>query len=121
MADDQALTICRREDLERSGNWLLVRRSLGVASFGMNIVEIAPGDRIPEHDELGRDQEEVFMILEGSPTVVVDGQEHDAPAGTLVRFAPQLSRTILNKGSEPATVLMVSAPTTSGYQPMDWA
>ena len=58
------LTIRRRDDLERTGNWLLARRSLGLTAFGMNLVEIPPGERIPEHDETDRDQEEVFLVLE---------------------------------------------------------
>ena len=49
--DLDGVTIRRREDLERTGNWLLARRSLGLSSFGMNLVEIPPGERIPEHDE----------------------------------------------------------------------
>ena len=64
--DLDGVTIRRREDLERTGNWLLARRSLGLSSFGMNLVEIPPGERIPEHDESDRDQEEVFIFLDGS-------------------------------------------------------
>jgi quercetin dioxygenase-like cupin family protein len=119
--DLEGVTIRRREDLERTGNWLLVRRSLGVDSFGMNLVEIAPGERIPEHDETGRDQEEVFLVLEGSPSLVVDGREIETPAGTFARLDPHLSRTVVNHGDEPAAVLIISAPRTSGYEPMDWA
>jgi quercetin dioxygenase-like cupin family protein len=119
--DLQGVTIRRREDLERTGNWLLVRRSLGVDSFGMNLVEIAPGERIPEHDETDRDQEEVFLVLEGSPSLVVDGREIETPAGTFARLDPHLSRTVVNHSEEPAAVLIVSAPRTSGYEPMDWA
>jgi uncharacterized cupin superfamily protein len=115
------LTIRRREDLERSGNWMLARRSLGLSSFGMNLVDIPPGERIPEHDETDRDQEEVFLILSGSPSLVVDGREIETPAGTLARLDPQLTRTIVNRGEEPASVLIVSAPRTSGYEPLDWA
>jgi quercetin dioxygenase-like cupin family protein len=119
--DLEGVTIRRREDLERTGNWLLVRRSLGVDSFGINLVEIPPGERIPEHDETGRDQEEIFLVLEGSPSLVVDGREIEAPAGTFARLDPQLSRTVVNHGDEPAAVLIVSAPRTSGYEPMEWA
>ena len=36
-------TIAHREELERAGNWALVRRSLGCQAFGVNLVEIAPG------------------------------------------------------------------------------
>jgi quercetin dioxygenase-like cupin family protein len=119
--DLEGVTIRRREDLERTGNWLLVRRSLGVDSFGVNLVEIPPGERIPEHDETGRDQEEVFLVLEGSPSLVVDGREIEAPAGTFARLDPHLTRTVVNHGDEPASVLIISAPRTSGYEPMDWA
>lgn len=119
--DLEGLTIRRREDLERTGNWLLARRSLGLSAFGMNVVEIPPGERIPEHDETGRDQEEVFIVLEGSPSLVVDGREIETPAGTFARLDPELRRTVVNRGDEVAAVLIVSAPRTSGYVPMDWA
>jgi uncharacterized cupin superfamily protein len=120
MSDQDGLTIRRREELERTGNWLLARRSLGLSAFGINLVEIPPGERIPEHDETGRDQEEVFVVLSGSPTLLVDGVRHDAPAGTFARLDPQLRRTVVNDGDEPASVLIVSAPRSSGYEPMSW-
>jgi uncharacterized cupin superfamily protein len=113
-------TILHRDELERDGGWALCRRSLGLSSFGMGLVEIPAGSSIPEHDETRRDQEEVFLVLSGSPTVVIDGHEHPAPAGTFVRLDPPLRRTIVNRGEETANVLIVSAPTTSGYEPMDW-
>jgi quercetin dioxygenase-like cupin family protein len=117
----EGLTIRRREEFERSGKWLLARRGLGLSSFGMNLVEIPPGDQIPEHDESERDHEEVFIVLSGAATLVVEGQEHDAPAGTFARLDPPLRRTVVNRGGEMAAVLIVSAPRTSGYEPLSWA
>ncbi len=114
-------TIAHREELERSGNWTLVRRSLDCQAFGVNLVEIPPGASIPEHDETGRDQEELFFVISGSPTLVIDGGEHSAPAGTFARLDPAHRRTVRNHHSQPASVLIVSAPTTSGYKPMEWA
>jgi uncharacterized cupin superfamily protein len=119
--DLEGVTIRRREDMERTGNWLLVRRSLGLDAFGMNLVEIPPGERIPEHDEIDRDQEEVFLVLEGSPSLVVDGREIEAPAGTFARLDPELRRTVVNNGEDTAAVLIMSAPRSSGYEPMGWA
>lgn len=82
-----AYTIVHLDDLERPfPKWALARRSLGLASFGMNVCELEPGESIPEHDEVDRDQEEVFLTLAGD-----------------------------------ATVLIVSAPRTSGYRPLEWA
>ena len=121
MADDSGFTIVHRDDFERDGKWLLARRSLGLRSFGMNMVEIAPGDSITEHDEIDRDQEEVFIVISGHAVVVIDGEEQQAPAGTFVRVDPELRRNVVNKGDDHATVLIASAPRSSGYEPMGWA
>ena len=114
-------TMAHRDELERTGNWALVRRSLGCSAFGVNLVEIPPGESIPEHDETDRDQEELFFVVDGAPVLVVDGEEHPAPAGTFARLDPGLRRTVRNPDDVPASVLIMSAPRTSGYEPMGWA
>jgi uncharacterized cupin superfamily protein len=113
--------LAHQDDCETVGNWRLVRRTLALGAFGINIVDIPPGEQIPEHDETSRDQEEVFYVLSGSPTLVIDGENHPAPAGTFARLDPVHSRTVENGGEEPASVLIVSAPRSSGYEPMEWA
>jgi mannose-6-phosphate isomerase-like protein (cupin superfamily) len=113
--------IGHQDELERAGNWTLVRRALGCRSFGVNLVEIAPGESIPEHDETGRDQEEIFFFVSGSPSMVIDGQEHPVESGTFARLDPARRRTVRNAGAEPSAVLIISAPTSSGYRPMEWA
>ena len=117
----EPLTICHLDELETNGSWGLVRRTLGVSAFGLNVVDIAAGASIPEHDETGRDQEEVFLTLAGSPTLVVDGTDHALPPGTFARLAPEPRRTVRNDGPGTARVLIMSAPQTSGYVPMGWA
>jgi mannose-6-phosphate isomerase-like protein (cupin superfamily) len=117
----EGYVVAHRDELERNGDWSLVRRSLDVRSFGVNLVEIAPGGTIPEHDETGRDQEELFFVVSGSPVLVIDGAELPAVAGTFARVDPSHRRTVRNRGEETASVLIVSAPRTSGYVPMDWA
>lgn len=109
------------DECETSGNWQLVRRTLGVDAFGVNVVTIAPGEQIPEHDEMSRDQEEVFYILNGRPTLVIDGEDYPTRDETFARLDPAHSRTVRNDGDEPASVLIISAPRSSGYEPMDWA
>jgi uncharacterized cupin superfamily protein len=113
--------LTHRDDCERAGNWTLVRRALGLRSFGINLVEIPPGEQIPEHDETARDQEEVFYVVSGSPTLVVDGEDHATRAGSFARLDPEHPRTMRNDGRTPASVLIVSAPRSSGYEPMEWA
>lgn len=118
---DRTFTIVRGDDLEKSGDWLLARRSLGLSAFGLNLVDIQPGEQIPEHDETERDQEEVFVMLSGEATIVIDGDEHVMTEGTFARLDPELRRTVANRSSRPARLLIASAPRTSGYEPMDWA
>jgi uncharacterized cupin superfamily protein len=115
-------TIMHIEDFERPWpKWSLARRSLGVSSFGMNVCHLEPGEDIPEHHEAERDHEEVFIVLEGSPAMVIEGEEHPLRPGSFARLDPTLMRTVRNVGSEPATVLIVSAPRSSGYEPLSWA
>jgi uncharacterized cupin superfamily protein len=113
--------LAQRAECETIGNWQLVRRTLELQSFGINIVEIVSGEQIPEHDEIDRDQEELFLVLGGEPTLVIDGEDHPAPTGTFARLDPEHKRTLRNDGEQPAEVLIASAPRTSGYEPMSWA
>jgi uncharacterized cupin superfamily protein len=117
----EGYAIAHSDELERTGSWRLVRRSLGLHSFGVNLVEVAPGDTLPEHDEVDRDQEELFYVISGNPSLLIDGAEHALPAGTFARLDPPHRRTVRNTGDEPALVLIASAPSTSGYEPMEWA
>ena len=114
-------TIAALDDAERTGGWHLVRRALGLQAFGLNVVRIAPGTRIPEHDETERDQEEVFVTLSGAPHMLLDGERRELPQWTFARVDPAIRRTVANDGGEEAVVLIASAPRTSGYDAMEWA
>jgi quercetin dioxygenase-like cupin family protein len=119
-------TIKRREELELmegSGNatWHLIRRPLELEAFGINMVEIGPGGQIPEHTESGSGEIEVYAILEGNGKFRLDGEDHEAPAGTFVRMNPEVSRTIVNDSDAPVTALLIGVPADSGYEAAaDW-
>jgi uncharacterized cupin superfamily protein len=113
--------LAHRAECKTVGNWQLVRRTLELDSFGINIVQIPVGEQIPEHDELERDQEEIFYVLSGEPTLVIDGEDYAMAAGAFARLDPEHKRTMRNDGDDQADVLIVSAPRTSGYEPMEWA
>jgi len=114
-------TIAHTDDLAREGAWLLARRTLDVRSFGINLVDVPPGGSLPAHDETESAQEEVYLVLGGRPTILIGDLEHEAGPGTFVRLDPEPVRSVVNRGTEPARLLMVSAPTSSGFAPMDWA
>jgi uncharacterized cupin superfamily protein len=110
------------EEMEGSGGatWRLARKTLGAEAFGFNVVDIEAGGEIPAHDHTGDNQEEVFVILEGDGTILTDGEEHDAPAGTFCRFAPEVNRTIRNRSDANVRALLIGVPVDSGYTGMGW-
>jgi quercetin dioxygenase-like cupin family protein len=124
MAD--GYTIVHRDEfevMEGSGDatWRLARKALGESAFGFNLVEIAPGGEIPEHDETGSGQHELFIVLEGEGTLRLGGEEHAAPAGTFAAIEPPVSRTILNRSDAPVTALLIGVEPDGGYSPPSWA
>ncbi len=121
MTEGEGFTIKKREELESmegSGEctWHLVRRPLGLEAFGINLVEIGAGGQIPEHDEEGSGQVEVFGVLDGQAKFRLNGEDHEAPAGSFVRMDPGVTRTIVNESDAPVTALLIGAPAESGYQ-----
>jgi uncharacterized cupin superfamily protein len=111
------------ERMEGSGEctWLLARKALGTGAFGYNLVEIAPGGQIPAHDEGQSGQVELYAILEGVAVMLLDGEEHPAPAGTFVSLEPAANRQILNRSEAPVTALLIGVQPEGGYEPMSWA
>ncbi|HEY5814811.1 MAG TPA: cupin domain-containing protein [Solirubrobacterales bacterium] len=111
------------ESMEGSGGatWKLARKALGTTAFGYNLVEIASGGEIPEHDENESGQVELYAILEGEAVMRLDGEEHPAPAGTFASIEPPAKRTILNRSDAPVTALLIGVEPDGGYEPMSWA
>lgn len=77
--------------------------ALGVGSFGVNLIALAPRqcNRIHAH----RSQEEVYVVLEGELTLVVEGVEHRFGPDSAVRVGPAVRRQLANTGSERVVLL----------------
>jgi quercetin dioxygenase-like cupin family protein len=119
-------TIKHRDEFERmegsgDANWLLARKALGTSAFGYNLVEISPGGQIPEHDESGGGQVELYVVLEGEAVMRLDGEDHPAPAGTFASIEPAATRTILNRSEDKVVALLIGVEPDGGYEPMSWA
>jgi hypothetical protein len=76
------------------------RAELGVTAWGMQVLTLPPGwDGYPSHDHgpaaYDPDQEEVYVPLEGSATLVADGVEYDLRPGSMARVGPTQLRRIL--------------------------
>jgi uncharacterized cupin superfamily protein len=97
MSDDLAPGLSFAQlDPAGEGRFQTLRRELGVSTFGLNLIRMEPGNRgrIHTHER----QEEVYVVLEGTLSLVVEGEEHDAAPLTAVRVAPAVRRQLLNRG-----------------------
>ena len=90
-------------------------------AFGVNLVDIPPGESIPEHDETERDQEELFFVISGSPDAGDRRRGASCSGGHVRARRPRAPPYRPQRRLGALLVLIVSAPTTSGYTPMDWA
>lgn len=119
------MSVARLSDLPRieaAGDpaWTPIRHLLGLGAFGVNAWHgDAVGDLvIEEHDEEGL-HEELYVVLAGRATFVVDGTEHDAPTGTLVAVAPSRTR-VAHAAEAGTTVLAIGATPGEAFAPSDW-
>jgi uncharacterized cupin superfamily protein len=91
--------------IDRAGGerFQALRRELGVRTFGMNLIVLAPGQRgrIHAHER----QEEVYLVLEGELTLLVEGAEHVLGPDRLVRVGPPVRRQLVNAGTAPLVLL----------------
>ena len=89
--------------------WKPVRRTLGITAFGINAyTAAAPGDDVVEdHTEEALGHEEVYVVVSGHAVFTVDGEEVDAPAGTLVFLDDPAQRRAAVAREAGTTVLAV--------------
>lgn len=93
-----------RLDPDGADRFLTLRRQLGVSSFGMNQIVLQPGQRGRIHRH--HHQEEVYVVLEGQLSLIVEGEESELGADEMVRIAPRLRRQLVNRG--PGRVVLLA-------------
>jgi mannose-6-phosphate isomerase-like protein (cupin superfamily) len=84
-----------------------IRRHLGARSLGVNRLELQPCQRMRVH--LHEHQEEIYFVLSGTLTLIVEEVEHAVPVGTLARIGPSVRRQVANRGDTPVVVLAFGA------------
>jgi mannose-6-phosphate isomerase-like protein (cupin superfamily) len=92
----------------------IVRLSDALRHSRANVWRYAPGARGRRH--LESVQEEVFVVLEGSPTALLGDPPERVrlPRGSVVLLEPGTAVQIANDGGEDAVVLIVGAPPEPG-------
>jgi hypothetical protein len=93
-------------------DWRPVRDHLGILGFGVNaFLGASPGDRVVElHDEGGAGHAELYVVVRGAARFVIDGGEHEVPAGSVVLVAPASTREAFATRPDTAVLVIGAAP-----------
>ena len=83
-----------------------LRDPLDCEKLGVTILDANPGWTGMEHDHGEDGQEEVYLLLDGSATVTVEGDDVDLSAGEALRIPADATRQIHNGDTESRFVLV---------------
>ena len=109
-------------DIRRPNGWSPIRRELGVGSFGINAwtAPEAGADIVGEHDETRSGHEELYLVVAGRARFTVDGEDVDAPAGTVVFVRDPASKRKAVASEAGTTVLSVGGKVGEPYEARAW-
>jgi quercetin dioxygenase-like cupin family protein len=104
--------------------WRPVRHHFGIEAFGAGSWHGKAGaELIEEHTELvenADEHEEIYLVFRGHATFTVDGEEIDAPAGTVVAVPdPAVTRKAVAR-EDGTAILAVGAPKGRAYEVSPW-
>lgn len=112
----RVVDVAEVEPSDPGGAVRFMRRALGACAFGINQFDLPPGASGPEHDEVRSAQEEVYVVLAGSGSLMLGGEAVELIPGRYVRVAPSVSRR-LSAGPDGVSMVVVGAPIGGGYEP----
>jgi hypothetical protein len=102
----------------------LVRVGLDLSAFGVNVLDIGPDYVTTDHTESESGQEELYLVLRGSATLLVGppGEEErvELAPEVVARVAPE-SRRLFHTGSEGARLLIVGGAPGKAYEAQEWS
>jgi mannose-6-phosphate isomerase-like protein (cupin superfamily) len=87
-----------------------------MGSFGLDCEQVAfTWRRMPpqtggkgSYGHRHKTQEEVYFVASGTLVFKLEDEIMDVPAGTIVRVAPEVARSVWNEGPDDAVLIMVS-------------
>lgn len=123
----KTIRIAEIEPIQVAGGeleWRPIRRALGIEAFGINAYTADAGELVvEEHDETGAGagkHEELYVVVTGRATFTVDGEELDAPVGTLVFLDDPKERRGARAVEDGTTVLAIGGTRGEGFRVSPW-
>jgi quercetin dioxygenase-like cupin family protein len=99
--------------------WRPVRRRFGITAFGTNAYTADAGQRVVEEHAEQDNHQEMYVVIRGRATFTLDGEEVDAPAGTIVYAHPNTRRGAV-AAEDGTAVLAVGAKPGVVFEPSLW-
>ena len=119
------VTVVAIDEMEGIHEGLLrrARAELGVTAWGMQVLTLPPNwDDYPLHnhsaDAYDPNQEEVYVPLEGSATLQVDGEQFELRPGVMARLGPDQLRRIVPGDNGIRFLALGGAP--GAFSPGAW-
>jgi mannose-6-phosphate isomerase-like protein (cupin superfamily) len=84
-----------------------LRRALDLETFGINLMVLQPGKRLRVHTH--EHQDEVYLVLEGTLTLLIEGEPHELGVDQLARVGPGTRRQLTNPSGEKVVILALGA------------
>lgn len=81
-------------------------RPMGCKGVGFSFVRYKPGEGA-SYVHRHRVQEEIFITLKGTGSIILNGRRHSMPEGTVVRVSPQVYRAIGNDSKRDVVFLLI--------------
>jgi mannose-6-phosphate isomerase-like protein (cupin superfamily) len=101
--------------------WTPVRRHFGITAFGVNAYTAAEAgqDVVEEHTEEAYRHEEMYVVISGRATFVLDGNEVEVPAGSAVFLRdPAVKRYA--RAEEPGTTVLAVGGKPGAHKISAW-
>jgi tetratricopeptide (TPR) repeat protein len=107
---------------ERGLEWRPIRRRFGLAAFGMNAYSSARvgGEIVEEHTEEQLGHQEVYVVVRGHATFHLNGDDIDAPAGTIVVLKDPSVKRAATAVEDDTLVLAVGGKPGEAFTPSAW-
>jgi mannose-6-phosphate isomerase-like protein (cupin superfamily) len=111
-----------RLPVEQGLEWRPIRRRFGIRAFGVNAYTAEkPGDWVvEEHTETTHGHEELYLVVRGRARFTLDGEDVDAPAGTIVFLPDPKVKRVAVAEEEGTTVLAVGGKPGEAFTPSGW-
>ena len=105
---DRAVVVRPGEGV-RAGNVEFLGLSEDSPRLNVSLITMAPGADGPE-SHVHSEEDDVFYVLDGELTFLLDEGEVPAPTGTFVLVPPGVKHTFRNALDRPTRVLNIHAP-----------